>query len=753
MLTKNTDTILHVTGKSTFIDDQVVPEGTLYALVFSSSIAHGKILNIDVEAARKIAGVAAILTAADIPGLNQIGNIIKDEELFAESEVHFVGQPIAVVIAKDDFTARMAAKKIEIEYQELPAVLDPREAYKKGFLISPERTFSCGNLAEAWKKCDFIVEGSAESGGQEHLYLETQGAFAFPVEHGKMKVFSATQSPTMVQKTIATILNLPMHKIEVDVLRLGGAFGGKEDQATAWACMAALGACKLDQPVKLVLRRHADLMMTGKRHPYSSDFKIGLTGDYKILAYDVMFYQNAGAAADLSPAILERTLFHTTNSYYIPNVKSTAASCKTNLPPNTAFRGFGAPQAMFVIESAIHKAAEKIGVDPSVIQENNLLNNGDVFPYGMKFKSGTSKKCWDRATVLFNVDEEQKKATDFNEKNTQYKKGIALMPICFGISFTSTFLNQASALVHVYTDGSVGISTGAVEMGQGVNAKIRQTAARVFSINADRIFIESTNTTRIANTSPTAASSGADLNGNATRIACENILKRLKKFALAHINKPDSNKIEIKNELIFYDNQETELNWEMLVSAAYFQRVNLSAHAHYATPNIFFDKSKEKGNAFAYHVCGTALSLATVDCLRGTYAIDAIKIVHDGGDSINKLIDQGQIEGAVVQGIGWLTMEELLHNTEGILVSDSLSAYKIPDIQFTPPKISIHFLESNETNLGIFNSKAIGEPPFMYAVGTYFALVNAIKSFNPNANIRYNAPLTPEKVLLNLYDV
>ncbi|MBN2009311.1 molybdopterin-dependent oxidoreductase [candidate division KSB1 bacterium] len=748
---KNKDTILHVQGKSQFIDDQIVPEGTLYAAVVSSSIAHGKILKIDDEEARKINGIVCILTASDVPGQNQIGNIIKDETLLAENDVHYIGQPIAVILATDAFTARKAAKKINIRYEAFPAVFDPREAYKNGSLIAPERTFSCGNIDDAWRKCDVIVEGRVESGGQEHLYLETQGAFAIPMEHGKLKVFSSTQSPTIVQKTIAGILNILMHKIEVDVLRLGGGFGGKEDQATAWACMAALGVWKTGKPVKLVLRRHDDLRMTGKRHPYSSDFKIGLTNDYKIVAYEAMFYQNAGAAADLSTAILERTLFHTTNSYFIPNVKATAASCKTNLPPNTAFRGFGSPQAMFVIESAIHKAAEKMGVDSSIIQHINLLNEGDEFPFGMTYKSKTAHECWDNAQELYHVNEIINEIKVFNEQNSAVKKGMALMPICFGISFTTTFLNQASALVHVYSDGSVGISTAAVEMGQGVNTKIRQTAARVFSIDIERVFIETTNTTRIANTSPTAASSAADLNGNATRIACEQILCRLRTFALEQLKQPDASKIDFRDETIFYNNQPTALTWEILIGQAYINRQNLSAHAHYATPAIFFDRATEKGNAFAYHVCGTAISKVTLDCLRGTYTIDAVKIVHDGGTSINELIDRGQIEGALVQGIGWLTMEEVLYDEAGILLSNTFSAYKIPDIQFTPTDISIHFLESDETNLGVFNSKAIGEPPFMYAIGTYFALINAIKAFNPNVHIKYDAPMTPEKALLSLY--
>ncbi|MCP4418011.1 MAG: molybdopterin-dependent oxidoreductase, partial [Chloroflexi bacterium] len=362
-------------------------------------------------------------------------------------------------------------------------VTDPREAAANGDFIAPPRTFSLGNTEDAWTKCDLIVEGVAESGGQEHLYLEMQGALATPKENGKMEIISSTQGPTAVQRAVAGILNLPMHKVEVDVLRLGGGFGGKEDQATIWACLAALAAKVCNKPVKLVLRRHEDMRMTGKRHPYSSDFKIGLSNDYKILAYEVQFYQNSGAAADLSTAILERTLFHATNSYFIPNVEATAFPCRTNLPPNTAFRGFGGPQGMFVMEAAIVKAAEKMGIDPVEIQKANLLNDGDQFPYGQLVKNGRAKATWDDMEKRFELKDRRKQIEKFNSTNNMLKKGLAVMPICFGISFTATFLNQANALVHVYTDGSVGISTGAVEMGQGVNMKMRQVAATIFSIN------------------------------------------------------------------------------------------------------------------------------------------------------------------------------------------------------------------------------------------------------------------------------
>lgn len=745
------DSIQHVKGDSKFVDDLITPEGTLFGYLFYSSIAHGKIRNIDFSEAFKSKGVYSVFSAVDILGENQIGGIISDEELFASKEVHFVGQPIALVVAKDRVSAHKGAKRIKAKFEKLKPVFDPREAFEKGSLIVPPRVFSLGDVDSAWKQCDYVIEGCVDSGAQEHLYLETQGALAIPVEGGGVKIISSTQGPTAVQKTAARVLNIPMNKIEVDVPRLGGGFGGKEDQATAWAVMAALAAVKLNRPVKIILPRQEDMRMTGKRHPYSSDFMIGLNKDGKILAFQTWYYQNAGASADLSTAILERTLFHSTNSYFIPNVKSSAYCCRTNLPPFTAFRGFGGPQAIFVIECAIHKAAQVMGVNASFIQKVNLLKEGDEFPYGQKTENCRAIKCYEEAEKRFNFALRHERVIKFNEENKLFKKGIAVMPICFGISFTTKFLNQASALVHVYTDGSVRISTAAVEMGQGVNAKLSAIASKIFSINPERIQIDTANTSRVANTSPTAASKGADLNGYATIDACNLILERLKKVAAELLEISDLSKISIKDELVYLAEQKTDIDWSKLIINSYVKRVSLSAQAHHATQNIYFDREKMKGNAFAYHVYGTALVEATVDCLRGTYVIDSVKVVHDFGKSIHRVTDRGQAEGGIVQGLGWMTLEEIIYNEEGKLITDALSTYKIPDIHFAPEELEVHFLEDVPNPYGPFQSKAIGEPPFMYGIGGYFAVINAMKAFNPKKPVKYNSPITHEKVLMWLY--
>ena len=737
-------------GESVYLDDIPVIRGTLFGAAFGSPVAHGSLKNLDLTAAEAMPGVVRILTYKDVTGENQIGGIVPDEPLLAEHHVHYCGMPIAFVLAETDEEAHAAIKKITVDFDPLPIITDPREAQARGDLIVRARTFRLGDVTDAWAQCAHVFEGRADTNGQEHLYIETQGAYAVPQENNGLKLYSSTQGPTAVQRAVARSSGLAMHQIDVDVTRLGGGFGGKEDQANMWAALCALAAHVLKRPVKYALNRIEDMAMTGKRHPYSSDFKIGLDADLKIVAYEPTFYQNAGAAADLSPAVLERTLFHCTNSYYIPNVLATAYCCRTNLPPNTAFRGFGGPQGMFVIEAAIAKAADALGIDAAVIQAINLNQTGDEFPYGQKAES-EARACWDKAVGGYEVDTRRNEIAAFNAANVLYKKGLALMPVCFGISFTNTRMNQARALVHVYTDGSVGVSTGAVEMGQGVNTKMLQVAAQVFSIQPERVKIQSTSTYRIANTSPSAASATADLNGRAVQIACTDILNRLKAVAAIELH-ADEAAITLKDERVYVGDECTDYTWQRLVLATYGRRISLSEHAHYATPVIQFDPVTEKGHPFAYHVYGTAVVEVTIDCVRGTYETDAVKVVHDFGASMNPLIDRGQIEGGIVQGIGWMTLEEVIYDKAGRLRSNALSTYKVPDIYSVPKEIAIDFLETQADNLAIFRSKAVGEPPLMYGIGVYFALRNAIRAFNPSVVIPFDAPMTPEKVLLALYD-
>lgn len=744
----NIDAENHVRGRSVYLDDIPELQGTLHALPFDLPVAHARITRLDLDKARALPGVSAILTAADIPGENQIGGILPDEPLFAEGEVHFWGQPVGLIVAESDHICRKAARLIEAEYEALPVVTEAREAHRRGQFICPPRTFSIGDTAGAWSQCAHIFEGQTAVNGQEHLYIEAQGAYARMKEDGAVLISSSTQGPTAVQRTAAKVLGLPMHKIEVDTVRLGGGFGGKEDQATSWAVMSALAAQHLQRPVKLVLHRLDDMRMTGKRHPYDADFKIGLDEHLRIIAWEVTHYQNAGAAADLSTAVMERTLFHSTNAYYIPNVRATAYSCKTNLPPNTAFRGFGGPQGKFVIEAAIALAAEQLGISAAEIQQANLLQDGDEMPYGQIMQGTEARSTWAACMERYDYAGQRERVRAFNEQNNRFKKGMAVQPICFGISFTNTMMNHARALVHIYQDGSVVVSTGAVEMGQGVNTKLVQVAAETLGIAPARVRLESTNTLRVANTSPTAASAGADLNGKALQIACQALLERLKKVAAEALGQDD---IVIQNETVTAAGKPTGFNWEQLVFKAHQQRVSLSENGHYATPLIHFDKSKEKGHPFAYHVYGTAIIIVTVDCLRGTYTFDSVDIVHDFGRSMNMAVDIGQIEGGLVQGIGWMTLEEVSYNAQGRLLSNALSTYKIPDIYSVPKSIRIASLETQGHELAILKSKAVGEPPLMYGLGAYFAIRDAVRAFNPGIEPKVDAPYTPEKVLLDLY--
>ena len=748
---KNIDSKSHVRGESVYLDDIPLIHGSIFACVYDSPVAHGKLLNIDTSQAENSEGVVKVITASDLIGENQIGGIIPDEPLLAGGEVHFQGMPIAIVLATGEDLAREAARKITAEIEPLETITDPRVAAAKGELIVPPKKFKLGDTDKAFSTCEHVFAGRADINGQEHLYIETQGAYAVPTENGGIKIYSSTQGPTAVQRAVCRVTGLPMHQIEVDVQRLGGGFGGKEDQANAWAAICAVGTQLTRRPVKYALHRMEDMRMTGKRHPYSADYKIGLDKDLKIIAYEAVFYQNAGAACDLSPAVLERTLFHCTNSYFVPNVTATAYSCRTNLPPNTAFRGFGGPQGMFVIESAIAHAAEKLGVSASEILAKNLLETGDEFPYGQKAESEAATS-WRQADARYDFARLQREADEFNAASRYFKKGVAMMPVCFGISFTKTPMNQARSLVHVYTDGSVAVSTGAVEMGQGVNTKIAQVAAKIFGLPMEKVRLHTTNTLRIANTSPTAASAAADLNGRATQMACETIRDRLFEVAKDLVEAETVRDLSLENGFVHRRGERTSLGWQTLVMDAHLKRVSLSEHSHYATPGINFDWTTAKGHPFAYHVYGTAVVGVTVDCLRGRYEIDFVKCCHDFGSSMNTAVDYGQIEGGIVQGIGWMTMEEVVYDAAGKLRSNALSTYKVPDIYSIPKEITILPLETERENLAIFNSKAVGEPPLMYGIGAYFAIRNAIKTFT-DCTPHFDAPFTPEKVLTNLYSL
>lgn len=745
---KHVEAPLHVRGESEYVDDVTPPDGMLHAAIYGSPIAHGRLEHLDLSAATAHPDVHTVITATDVPGENVIGAIFLDEKSLADITVEYIGQPIAIVVAKTVEAAREAVHLIEGDFEELEVVVDPRVAHARGDFIAQPRTFRLGDVDSAWADCDIIVEGEVDIAGQEHLYLETNRARAYPEEGGRMRVASSTQSPYSVQKAVARVLGVAENLVEIDVRRLGGGFGGKEDQATYWAVLAALAAQVVGRPVELVLHRVDDLVMTGKRHPYAADYKLGLKSDGTFVAYETKLYQNSGAFADLSTAVLERSLFHATNAYFVPNARIYAACCKTNLHPHTAFRGFGGPQSMFVMEAAIVAAAEKMGIAPMQLQRKNLLNKGDAFPYGQTAEEDKAPETWNDAVDTFDLEGWRARVDAYNADHFDTKKGLAVMPVCFGISFTKTHLNQAAALVHIYTDGSVSVSNGGIEMGQGLTTNLATIAAREFGIDLDLVRVESTNTTRVANMSPSAASATTDLNGNATIDACGKILTRILWAMAEELGYHDATKLRFKNGKLFHEDDDTGWDWPRSVMHCYLNRIDLSAHGFYATPNIHFDGVSEKGRPFAYHVYGTAITEVTVDCIRGVYDIDTVKLVHNLGRPMNPIVDLGQIEGGLAQGIGWVTLEELAYSDEGKLLSYALSTYKAPDV-YSAPEIEVKLLESNNP-VGPHGSKAVGEPPLMYGIGAYFAIRDAMRAFAPK-DYAFDAPATPEKVLLGLH--
>ena len=748
MVNNFSDITTHVMGNTKFIDD-ISCDDVLHISLFLSKVSKGIIKKLDITKAKKSCGVKAILTHIDIPGINQIGHIIKDQPLLVENLIEYYNQPIAIIVADTKKNAQNASDLIEIDVKELKPIITAREAFQQNSFIQQSRKMIKGDVDVIWNKCKIIVEDQIECSAQEHFYLETQSTLVIPKDDGGIKIYTSSQNPTAIQKDISEVIKLPMNKIEVDIAKIGGGFGGKEASAM-YAAFPAVVVRLLNKPAKLVLSRNEDIAITGKRHPFSIDFKLGLDNDNKILAYQVKYFQDAGAFADISGPVLERCMLHAINSYNIPNVLINAYSCKTNKIPNTAFRGFGVPQAVFAIESAIYKAAEVAKIHPSIIQQQNLLKNNDIFHYGMKVEKCNAKKCWNILNRKYNLS---KMINDVNKFNLEHKflvKGIYIMPVCFGISFTQNILNQAGALVHLYTDGTVSISTGAIEMGQNVNIKIKLIAAKTLFIDYKKIKIETTNTSRVANASPTAASTGCDLNGMATKKACEQLINRLKKVVAEHVSLKYE-QISISNGIFYFDNKyTTNINFKMAINLAYEKRIDLTCHAFYATPNLYFDRKKEIGNPFPYHSYGTSITEVTINGMNGTYKVDSVYVIHDIGESININIDKGQFEGGIVQGIGWSTIENIIFNSNGQLLS-SASSYKIPDIKFVPDKFEIEFPTEFKNLYAVYNSKATGEPPFIHGLGTYFALLNALRNYKQNKKLQFSLPLTPEKVFMYIH--
>lgn len=743
---------LHLTGRSRFIADEACVYGMLHAKFFFSPIAHARIVSMDVSEAESYPGVHSVITAKSITGENQIGHVIKDEPLFPEEIIMYHHQPLAMVLAEDELIAETAAKLIKLQYEELEPILDVLIADTKGEWYVPERRIECGDVDAVFAGAANVLEGQTSNSGQEHFYMEGQRTRAIPFEDSRLLLQCATQSTMEVQEVVSHLLGIPAHDIVVDLPRLGGAFGGKERAATIWACMAALGAFISRKPVQVKLSRDEDMHATGKRHPFTSLWKVAYSDEGKILAYDIQLLANGGAYADLSVAILERALFHAENAYHIPNARIRGRACRTNLPPNTAFRGFGAPQGIFVIESVIEHIAKKLKLDPLAIRKLNAYQNGNKTPYDQEIKECQITDIFDKLARDADYLSLKEEVAAFNASNSYVKRGIGVVPVKFGISFTTALLNQGSALIWIYIDGSISVSTGGVEMGQELCTKVAVVVSRMLGVPVSQIKVESSNTQRVGNASPTAASTGSDINGNAARIAAEKVRNQLCEPA----NKLIATKFKIDvcpDELVFADGMimpinkpEYGISFRELVKFAYNERVPLGAYGYYRTPDLWFDREIGKGHPFHYYVYGAALAEVELDTRLGEHNLRKLHIIHENGSSLNERVDNGQVVGAAVQGYGWCTMEDLKHNDKGIYTSANPSTYKIPGIRDLPEDFQVELLPSQSKEASVFGSKATGEPPLIYGLAVFFALQDAVNAAKPDAQLSF--PATPEALLL-----
>jgi len=752
--------IKHVSGKSIYINDMDELSGMLYGKVVYSPYANARILSFTFEKALQLKGVYAILSYKDIPGINQMGPVFHDERCLAEDTVNFIGQAVFLIAAENKEIASNAEKLIEIEYEVLTPITTLEEAIKNNALLSTPRIIQRGNADEALRQAKHLLKGTLKTGAQEHWYLETQCSLCIPDELNEMIVYSSTQNPNETQAIVAEVLGVSRNEVEVEIRRMGGAFGGKETQGNHTAAWAALLANHTRRPVKIHLFRDDDQIMTGKRHRFISDYEIGFDDDGMITAYKVFLNADAGSSADLSMAILERAVLHADNSYYIPNISVTGKAWLTNLPSNTAFRGFGGPQGIAVIENAIDCIARFLKKDAAAIRLKNF--------YGITDRNKTHYEEEVENNRLFTIYEQLMHSSDyyarkneiniFNSNNEFYKKGIALTPVKFGISFTTAFLNQAGALVNIYQDATVLVNHGGTEMGQGLHTKMQQIAASELGISPEYVRVNATNTSKVPNASATAASSGSDMNGMAVKNAIDSIKSRLIEVACDEFNKKQHPNPSIADDIVFHNNfifdklhPDRILPFKELVMMAYLQQKSLSSTGYYKTPAIFFNRETGKGHPFHYYAFGMAVSEVKLDILTGHHEIIRTDIIHDTGKSINEGIDIGQVEGGFIQGVGWCTTEEIKWDINGHLLNHSPDTYKIPSVQDIPADFRVRLLKDAPNYNTIRQSKAVGEPPLMLAFSVWLAIKNAISAVgNHNLEPEFSLPATNEVILKSI---
>ncbi|USG62275.1 xanthine dehydrogenase molybdopterin binding subunit [Sneathiella marina] len=743
-----------VAGEAAYIDDIAEPKDMLMLYVAQSEKAHARVLKLDVSAVRTAPGVAAVLTAGDVPGINDASPIAGDDPLFAEGLVECVGQSLFAVAADTLEQARSAAGLAVVEYEELPALLTVEQAIAAESFVLPSREIVRGNPAEAIKGAPHRISKRMEIGGQEHFYLEGQVAFAIPGEDGDVFVYSSTQHPTEVQHNVAKVLKVADHSIITEIRRMGGAFGGKETQGAWYAAMAALAAVKTGRPAKIRLDRDDDMVMTGKRHDFVVNFEAGFDDDGRILGADFVFASRCGRSVDLSASINDRAMFHADNCYFLENVSIISHRCKTHTVSNTAFRGFGGPQGMLAPERMMDAIASYLKKDPLEVRKINLYGKTDrnVTPYQMTVEDNVAPEIIDALVASSNYVARREAIREFNQTSPVLKKGISLTPVKFGISFTATHLNQAGALLHVYTDGSAMINHGGTEMGQGLYTKVAQVVAEILQIDVGKVKITATRTDKVPNTSPTAASSGSDLNGKAAEAAAKTIKERLIAFAADHYDVDEEAVVFLPNRVRVGPE---EMAFKDLVQAAYMNRISLSATGYYRTPKIHYDAATLSGRPFYYFAYGASVSEVVIDTLTGENKVVAVDILHDAGKSLNPDIDKGQIEGGFIQGMGWLTTEELYFDAQGVLKTHAPSTYKIPACSDRPEIFNMEIFEDGvNVEDTIFKSKAVGEPPLMLAISALSAITDAVSSVSDYEQYPdLDAPATPERILMAVRDM
>jgi len=746
----------HVTGSALYTDDLVGRlSGVLHAYPVTAPHAHAHLTALDTTPALHVPGVVRVLTRDDVIGENQIGAARPDEPLFPE-EILFFGQAVAWVLAESEEAARLGAEAVRARYQPLPAILGIEQAIAEGAFLTEPLRLAKGDARTALERAPRRLQGELALGGQEHFYLETQAALAHVDEQDRVFVHASTQHPSETQEIVARVLGVHKHDVTVQCLRMGGAFGGKEVQANAWAAVAALGARETGRPVRVRLSRALDTTLTGKRHPFLGRFEVGFDDSGKLLALALDLFADGGWSLDLSEPILYRALFHADNAYLVPDVTLTGRVVRTHKTSMTAFRGFGGPQGMVLIEEILDRVARAVGRTPHEVRKHNFYRAGDTTPYHQLVRDPERiQRVWDRVLESSGFAQRWAALEAENRRSPHVKRGLAVTPVKFGISFTTAFFNQGGALVLIYADGSVQVNHGGTEMGQGLHTKMAQIAAHELGIPLELVRMMPTQTDKVPNTSATAASSGADLNGAAIRAACVTLRERLSEVAAKELGVAEANVRFEAGRVFAVDAPDRALTFAELTHRAYLERVPLSTTGYYRTPNIHFDKATGSGKPFHYYAFGAAVTEVEVDGFTGMYSIRRVDIVHDVGDSLSPLVDRGQVEGGFIQGLGWLTLEELRWSDDGRLLTPNASTYKLPGLGECPDEFHVELLEKAAEPDVIHGSKAVGEPPFMLAISAREALRHAVSAFADGVPSRVDlpSPATPEAVYFAIQNV